>query len=143
MHMDQDYRKAKTSALGGAPMPNYPEYPYYGEAGYFGGGGGGGGGFPFGQQPVPFGQSAAGGTGFSLQEIKNVIDRMGGIDGVLNMLQKASKVMQTVQQMAPMLKLLVGSFGKKASTAVNDEGDAPRVRRRRKRRRKGRRRRRR
>jgi hypothetical protein len=134
--MNQDYRKAKISAFVSPQSPNYPEYPFYGESGFYSGG------FPFGQQqhPVPFGQSAAGGTGFNIQEIKNVIDRMGGIDGILNTMQKVSKMVQTVQQMAPMLKVLLGSFGKKASTTVTDDEEYP-ARRRKKRR--GRRRRRR
>ena len=65
-----------------------------------------------------------------------MIDRMGGIDGVLEHVTKIQKIMSSVQQMAPMLKLLMG---KKASPAALDEDDyvPRRYRRRRRRRRTG------
>lgn len=126
--MNHDYRKAKISALGVPQNPNYPEYPFSGETGFFGGG------YGPPQSPVPFQSGNPGGPGFggfSFNEIKTMIDRMGGIDGVLNMLQKANKMMQTIQQMAPMFKLVFSSLGGKAKTADTYSGDVPRRRRRR------------
>ncbi|MUG44517.1 hypothetical protein GNP95_05855 [Paenibacillus woosongensis] len=49
--------------------------------------------------------------GFSLPNIgdlKGMIDKLGGIDGILATMGKVQKVMQTVQQFAPMAKLITG-----------------------------------
>ncbi|WP_342416672.1 tyrosine protein kinase [Paenibacillus sp. FSL R10-2782] len=54
----------------------------------------------------------------NLNEIKGFIDRMGGIDGIVATLGKVQKVMSSVQQFAPMAKLIMGSLpglGKSAS----------------------------
>ncbi|TLS51789.1 hypothetical protein FE782_12810 [Paenibacillus antri] len=62
---------------------------------------------------------------------------MGGIDGVLNNVTKIQKIMSSVQQMAPMLKLVMGSIGKSKSASSNDDDtyyELPRRRRRRRRR---------
>lgn len=59
-----------------------------------------------------------------LKDIKGFIDRMGGIDGMLNMVTKMQKVIGTVQQAAPMLKLLMGSLvpsKAKTTDAVHDD----------------------
>ncbi len=67
---------------------------------------------------------------FKLQDIKSMIERMGGIEGVMANLGKVQKFIQTAQQVAPMAKLLFGSFlGGKAAAAA--ERAAPRRRRRR------------
>lgn len=47
-----------------------------------------------------------------MEQIKGIIDRMGGIDGIVNSMGKVQKVMSGFQQMAPMVKLFMGSFGK-------------------------------
>lgn len=74
-----------------------------------------------------------GGIGkFSFQDIKGIVDRMGGIDGLLANVGKVQKLMATMQQMAPMLRLLIG---KGAATAGADGSDG--VKRPRKRRRRG------
>jgi hypothetical protein len=87
-------------------------------------------GNPFGQQgggnlPVPF-QNAAqvvqaapkksllGGLNlgnFNLEQITSFVDRMGGIDGIVNTMTKVQKIFQTFQQVAPMFKVIAGSFG--------------------------------
>jgi len=69
----------------------------------------------------------------SLAELKLFVDRMGGIDGILNTVQKIQKIVGTVQQFAPMIKLLAGSLTpKKAAAAASTEaGRRPRRRRRR------------
>lgn len=87
------------------------------------------------------------GGGFSLgnlNEIKGFVDRMGGIDGILNTMTKVQKVVGSVQQFAPLMKVLMGSFGSKkgaASTASDSGSDGgewrPPSRRRRRRRRAG------
>ncbi len=94
-----------------------------------------------GNLPVPFQQSSQGAGGlfggstggsgglggalskFNMNDIKNLVDRMGGIDGIMTTVGKAQKVVSTVQQMAPMLKLLMGSFGSKAAATDNDTFD--------------------
>ncbi|WP_226001528.1 tyrosine protein kinase [Paenibacillus sp. BJ-4] len=76
----------------------------------------------------------------NLNQIKGFIDRMGGIDGIVATLGKVQKVMSSVQQFAPMAKLLMGSlpvFGKsvsKNSAPVSEKLDeyTPPSRRRRK-----------
>ncbi|MEC0232792.1 tyrosine protein kinase [Paenibacillus kribbensis] len=76
----------------------------------------------------------------NLNEIKGFIDRMGGIDGIVATLGKVQKVMSSVQQFAPMAKLIMGAlpvFGKsgsKNSAPASEEFDEykPPSRRRRK-----------
>jgi hypothetical protein len=89
----------------------------------------------------PLGQNVGGTGGLlgSLGNIRQLIDRMGGLDGVLENVSKIQKIMNTVQQMAPMMKLLMNN-GKSATAASKwDETDeyVPRRRRRRRRRRSG------
>ncbi|MCP3747109.1 MULTISPECIES: tyrosine protein kinase [Paenibacillus] len=91
--------------------------------------------------PVPAKGGLLGGLGnlSNLNEIKGFIDRMGGIDGIVATVGKVQKVMSSVQQFAPMAKLIMGSlpaFGKSASknsatdiTEELDEYTPPRPRR--------------
>ncbi|AET59155.1 tyrosine protein kinase [Paenibacillus terrae] len=70
--------------------------------------------------PVPAKGGLLGGLGglSNLNEIKGFIDRMGGIDGIVATFGKVQKVMSSVQQFAPMAKLIMGAlpaFGKSAS----------------------------
>lgn len=83
--------------------------------------------------------TAAAKTGFSLAnigELKGVIDRMGGIDGIVSSMGKFQKVMTSVQQMAPMIKLMMGSFGKGKTKSTPEDDEAiyyrPRKRKRKK-----------
>ena len=101
------------------------------------------GGGPFPGIGDPFAQGGGASKGpFGLPnmgELKLIIDRMGGIDGILNTMQKVQKFVGTMQQMAPMLKLLTGAFGSKKAkaTSVGDDDDyewRPKKRRRRRRR---------
>jgi hypothetical protein len=55
---------------------------------------------------------------------------MGGIEGVIGTMSKVQKFMGTMQQMAPMLKLVAGSLG------VKDAEDDKKKSRRKKRRKK-------
>ncbi|KGE19410.1 hypothetical protein [Paenibacillus wynnii] len=52
------------------------------------------------------------GNAANIEQIKGFIDRMGGIDGIVSSMGKVQKVMQSFQQMAPMVKLVMSSFGK-------------------------------
>lgn len=86
--------------------------------------------------------ASSGSSGFSLAnlgELKGMIDRFGGIDGIMNGVAKMQKVVGGIQQMAPMMKLVMGilPFGKnknKSSEADADfeEYSKPRPRKRRK-----------
>ncbi|MOA43004.1 hypothetical protein D3C78_1651130 [compost metagenome] len=79
-------------------------------------------------------------SGFSLAnlgEIKGFVDRIGGLDGILSTMTKVQKVVSSVTQMAPLVKVLMGSFGKKSATVsedtLADDGEwRPKRRRRRK-----------
>ncbi|WP_233476364.1 tyrosine protein kinase [Paenibacillus sonchi] len=55
----------------------------------------------------------------NMEQIKGIVDRLGGIDGIVSSMGKVQKVMQGFQQMAPMVKLVMGSFGKKKARAVS------------------------
>ncbi|CAG7645548.1 hypothetical protein ACFQI7_25835 [Paenibacillus allorhizosphaerae] len=80
--------------------------------------------------------SGASGSSFNLAQLKTVVDRLGGIEGIVDTFGKVQKMVAGVQQMAPMIKLLLGTFGKGKKAADNDEdgdGLAPIGRRRRKR----------
>lgn len=103
-----------------------PQYPGFGEVEAsalvpYGQGGSGGNLYGGGAQvvsPVPVQAPAAtGSSGFSLAnigELKGMIDRFGGIDGIMNGIGKMQKVVGGIQQMAPMMKLVMGilPFGK-------------------------------
>ncbi|QHT59331.1 hypothetical protein GXP70_04665 [Paenibacillus lycopersici] len=74
----------------------------------------------------------------SLNDIKGVVDRLGGLDGIVTTMGKVQKVVGSITQMAPLIKVLAGSFGKKGDSAsIADDGDGlarprPRKRKRRK-----------
>ncbi|WP_274648981.1 hypothetical protein [Paenibacillus humicola] len=70
----------------------------------------------------------------SLNDLKGMIDRLGGVDGIVNTMQKVQKVVGSLQQMAPLLKVLADSFGKKKAAASADDDLVPARPRRRKRR---------
>ncbi|MCU6711266.1 hypothetical protein M6D81_21470 [Paenibacillus sp. J5C_2022] len=72
----------------------------------------------------------------NLSEIKGFVDRMGGLDGILSTVTKMQKVVTGVSQMAPMVKVLFGSFGKK-SISQDDENNSGSGAKRRRRRRSG------
>ncbi|MFD2380733.1 hypothetical protein ACFSWD_06705 [Paenibacillus xanthanilyticus] len=62
--------------------------------------------------------------GGNIKDLQGLVDRMGGLDGILSTVQKVQKVVSSVQQMAPLIKVLAGSIGKKgaaATTATLDE----------------------
>ncbi|REK57355.1 MAG: tyrosine protein kinase [Thermobacillus sp.] len=69
----------------------------------------------------------------NLADLKLIIDRMGGIEGILSTIQKVQKIVGTVQQFAPMIKLLAGSLGSKKTAAAASTNTERRPRRRRRR----------
>ncbi|THF77343.1 hypothetical protein [Cohnella fermenti] len=69
---------------------------------------------------------------FNLNDLKGMLDRMGGVEGLLSNVGKVQKFMTTVQQMAPLIKLFMG---KKGGSSDDDSEDSYRPRRRRRRRR--------
>ena len=67
--------------------------------------------------------------GNSLNDIKGIVDRMGGIDGIVSTMTKVQKVVGSISQMAPLIKVLAGSFGKKGTASIaEDDTDDPRLR---------------
>lgn len=48
-----------------------------------------------------------------LTELKGFVDRIGGLDGILGTMTKAQKIIGSVQQMAPLVKVMMGTFGSK------------------------------
>lgn len=87
-----------------------------------------------GGESLPAPSAGSGSSSFNFGQIKEFIDRMGGLEGIMNTMNKVQKIMNNFQQMAPMLKLLMGSLGKVKKTEGDDNEFAP-VRRRRRRRR--------
>lgn len=70
----------------------------------------------------------------NLNEIKGFVDRMGGLDGILTTVTKVQKVVGSITQMAPLVKVLMGSFGKKSISKSDDASSEwkPKRRKRRK-----------
>lgn len=99
--------------------------PFGGPTGY---GGGYSGGSPAGYSQ-PYGGGGLFGLPFNLGQLKAFVDRMGGLDGILNTIGKMQKLFGTMQQLAPLMRLLLA---KKSSTADADADlEIPRRRRKR------------
>lgn len=86
---------------------------------------------------APGGAGGAGGLlgNFNFAQLKSIVDKMGGIDGIIGTMSKVQKIVGQFQQVAPMLKVIMGSFGKKAATKA--DANLPPVRRRRRKKRVG------
>lgn len=122
-----------TSALPGYPQQEFGN-PYTGFAE--------GLPVPYEAAQVPAAAGSAG-SSFNLGQLKGLVDRMGGIEGIVGTMTKVQKFIANFQQMAPMIKLLMGSFGggAKATAANANLGDydgLPRGKRRKRRRRRSR-----
>ncbi|MBH5319021.1 hypothetical protein I6N90_14540 [Paenibacillus sp. GSMTC-2017] len=59
----------------------------------------------------------------NITEIKGFVDRMGGLDGILSTVTKVQKVVSSVTQIAPLVKVFMGSFGKKSSSSEESKND--------------------
>lgn len=70
----------------------------------------------------------------SLTDIKGFVDRIGGLDGILTTVGKVQKVVSSVSQMAPLVKVIFGSFKKDSSSdSLDDDIEVvPKKRKRRK-----------
>ncbi|MBO9606143.1 MAG: aminotransferase [Paenibacillaceae bacterium] len=90
---------------GGAPFGGFGEYPGQSIV-------------PSGNPGTGLGAAAGGSTGssFNIGQIKGMIDKLGGIEGIIGTVTKMQKVFSSIQQMAPMLRLLASSFGKAKAT---------------------------
>ncbi|MCS7461233.1 hypothetical protein N0M98_13870 [Paenibacillus doosanensis] len=115
------YPGMEVSSFAQSPVPVQPS----------GGGGGGGGGLS--SLLNGLGGGGGGGGSFNIGQIKQLIDRMGGIEGILDTMSKVQRMVQSVQQAAPLVKMLMGSLLKKK----DGEADAAPKRRRRRRRKAG------
>ncbi|MEW9701930.1 aminotransferase [Paenibacillus sp. SI8] len=104
-----------------------------GGGGFFGGGSGGGGvlgGLLGGGGGAGGGSNAL--SGLNMKQISGFVERMGGIDGIIGTMGKVQKFMSSFQQMAPMVKVLLGSFGKGKVKSSDIEAVLPSKRKRRK-----------
>jgi len=72
-------------------------------------------------------------SNINFKDIKAIIDRMGGIEGIISTVSKVQKVMQTLQQFGPMLKLLIPKLGTKKAIEPDDDLEDYPIRRRRRR----------
>jgi len=75
--------------------------------------------------------------GGNIKDLQGLVERMGGLDGIITTMTKVQKVVGSVQQMAPLIKVLAGSFGKKSDSASSDDDIEEYVPKRRRRRRTG------
>lgn len=82
----------------------------------------GGGASPFSYSPQAAG--AAPGGSFNMEQFKGIFNRLGGLDGILGTMTKVNKIVQSFQQMSPLIKLMVGSFlgGAKVKTVTEKSG---------------------
>jgi hypothetical protein len=79
-----------------------------------GGGGSGGGGIGSAIGNLISGSGSAGGS-FNPAQLAGLVQKLGGIEGIFNTLNKLNKMMATVQQMSAMFKMLGSSFFSKSS----------------------------
>lgn len=78
--------------------------------------------------PVP--ASSGGGLGGLLGglnlgnlDMKGIVEKLGGIDGILSNIGKFQKVMQSFQQLAPMMQLFAGAFKKGGAASLTEKSD--------------------
>ncbi|MFS1514204.1 hypothetical protein VQL36_17500 [Chengkuizengella sp. SCS-71B] len=69
-------------------------------------------------------------------DIKAMVEKLGGVEGIFNTINKMNGFMKQIQEFSPMLKLLLGSFGKGAAAATAADAALLEDRRKRRRRRK-------
>jgi len=54
---------------------------------------------------------------------KNMLEQMGGIDGLINRMNQMHKLLESVQKLSPVLKMLSSNLGRKGSSDSNDSQD--------------------
>lgn len=79
--------------------------------------------------PSP-GSNKSAGLMSNLADWKQMLDRVGGLDGVMNTMGKLQKIFSTMQQMAPLLRLLIGKGQSASATAASVRHRSPRRKRR-------------
>lgn len=88
--------------------------------------------------PAPQQAPSSGGGGFSLasiakyanvDELKGLVNRFGGLDGILSTVTTVQKVMSTVGQIAPLVKVFTGSLKKDDSSSEAKSAPIPARRR--------------
>ena len=121
-------------SIRGWNLPGFGEgYPGLGHPGAFGNPGFGGDPFfgpPSFVNPTVLPPGGGPSKSFALSDIKNMIDRMGGIDGILSGIGKFQKFMSTMQQLAPLLRLFIGSSASTKSTSLGAASQGVKRRRR-------------
>jgi len=65
----------------------------------------------------------------NVDELKGLVDRFGGLDGILSTVTTVQKVVSTVGQIAPMVKVFAGTMGKGAKAAAAETTTTPTRRR--------------
>ncbi len=80
--------------------------------------------------PLPFADDTTSGGGGGLGggllkslNWKPLLDQVGGIDGLITRMNQVQKLIHTVQQFAPVMKMLSGAFGRKPLSTTSDEDD--------------------
>ncbi|WP_128895828.1 hypothetical protein [Longirhabdus pacifica] len=136
-HLDaHQAAKSKTSAFNNPGGNGYPGLPPFGGGSQFGdqfpfSGNPGGGGSSQGGGSPPAKSGSGSGSNFSFNDVKNIMSRMGGVEGMMGTFNKVGSFMQSMQKMSPMLRLLLGSFlGKTSATSQNTRRKRKRKRRR-------------
>ncbi|HIW34761.1 MAG TPA: hypothetical protein IAA29_18450 [Candidatus Paenibacillus intestinavium] len=66
----------------------------------------------------------------NVDELKGLVDRFGGLDGILSTVTTVQKVVSTVGQIAPMVKIFAGTMGKKGAESATTEATTTPARRR-------------
>ncbi len=57
----------------------------------------------------------------NMADVKALVDRMGGVEGILSTMGKFQKFIATMQQIAPMVKLFMGNKGSKTAPPTNSK----------------------
>ncbi|URN95090.1 MAG: hypothetical protein NAG76_02200 [Candidatus Pristimantibacillus lignocellulolyticus] len=65
----------------------------------------------------------------NVDELKGLVDRFGGLDGILSTVTTVQKVVSTVGQIAPMVKVFAGTMGKGNKSAAAETTTTPARRR--------------
>jgi len=66
----------------------------------------------------------------NIDELKGLVDRFGGLEGILSTVTTVQKVVSTVGQIAPMVKVFTGVLGKNKEGATSEESKSIPARRR-------------
>jgi hypothetical protein len=65
----------------------------------------------------------------NIDELKGLVDRFGGLEGILSTVTTVQKVVSTVGQIAPMVKVFTGVLGKNKESKATEDAAIPARRR--------------